>query len=71
VKASLTNYAAASGLLRLCLLYGSTELGCSDEPTGAVVSLPAATAGGKILTARITGDDARTTNGYTFQVELP
>ncbi|WP_224244778.1 hypothetical protein [Hyalangium gracile] len=71
VRASLTNYAAASGLLRLCLLEGATELGCSEEPTGAVVALPAAVVGGKALTVRITGDDARTTNGYTFQVEQP
>jgi hypothetical protein len=68
VRASLTNYSAASGLLRLCLFEGAAELGCSDEPAGAVVALPAGTVGGKTLTARITGDDARTTNGYTFQV---
>ncbi|WP_224362943.1 hypothetical protein [Hyalangium versicolor] len=71
IRASLTNYVAASGLLRLCLLEGATELGCSEEPAGAVVALPAAAVGGKSLTARITGDDARTTNGYTFQVEFP
>jgi len=71
VRASLTNYSAASGLLRLCLFEGTTELGCSEEPAGAMVSLPAEVVGGKTLTARITGDDARTTNGYTFQVELP
>jgi hypothetical protein len=71
VRASLTNYAAASGLLRLCLLDGVTELGCSEDPAGAVVTLPAVSVGGKALTARITGDDARMTNGYTFQVEFP
>jgi hypothetical protein len=71
VKASLRNYVAASGLLRLCLLQGATELGCSEDPSGAVVSLPASSVGGKNLTARITGDTARTTNGYTFQVEFP
>lgn len=71
VRASLTNYSAASGLLRLCLLEGAVERGCSEEPTGAIVSLPEAVVGGKTLTARITGDDARTTNGYTFQVEFP
>jgi hypothetical protein len=38
---------------------------------GATVSLPETVVGGKTLTARITGDDARTTNGYTFQVEFP
>ncbi|MDY7232311.1 hypothetical protein [Hyalangium rubrum] len=71
VRARLTNYTAASGLLRLCLFDGSTELGCSDEPSGAVVSLPEAIVGGRTLTARVVGDDARTTNGYTFQAELP
>lgn len=71
VRASLTNYAASSGLLRLCLLEGGTELGCSEDPAGAVVSLSAEAVGGKALTARITGDDARTTNGYTFQAEFP
>ncbi|HYI01038.1 hypothetical protein [Hyalangium sp.] len=70
-RASLTNYSAASGLLRLCLFDGATELGCSEDPAGAVVSLPASVVGGKLLTARITGDAVRTTNGYTFQVELP
>jgi hypothetical protein len=71
VRATLTNYAAASGLLRLCLFDGTTELGCSDEPTGAVLSFPAGTVGGKSLTARVTGDDARTANGYTFQADFP
>jgi hypothetical protein len=70
-RASLTNYSAASGLLRLCLFDGATELGCSEDPAGAVVSHPASTVGGKLLTARITGDAVHTTNGYTFQVELP
>jgi hypothetical protein len=71
VKASLTNYSAASGLLRLCLFEGTTARGCSEEPAGATVILSAETVGGKNLTARISGDDARTTNGYTFQVEFP
>jgi hypothetical protein len=71
VRATLTNYAAASGLLRLCLFDGPSELGCSDEPTGAVLFVPSGTAGGKSLTARVAGDDARTTNGYTFQAEFP
>jgi hypothetical protein len=71
VTASLTNYSAASGLLRLCLLEGAVERGCSEDSSGATVSLPEAVAGGKTLAARITGDDARTTNSYTFQVEFP
>jgi hypothetical protein len=71
VRATLTNYTAASGLLRLCVFDGAVELGCSDGPTGAVLSFPAGTVGGKSLTARVTGDDARTTNGYTFQAEFP
>ncbi len=68
-RVSLSNYAAASGLLRLCLFSGATELGCSAEATGATVSLPANVAGGQTLTARVTGDDARTQNGYTLQAE--
>jgi hypothetical protein len=71
VRASLTNYSAANGLLRLCLFEGEVERGCSEEPSGAVVSLPEAVVGGKTLTTRITGDDARTANGYTFQAEFP
>jgi hypothetical protein len=71
VRATLTNYSAASGLLRLCVFEGSTEQGCSEDPAGAAVSLPAEAVGGKTLTVRISGDDARTTNGYTFQVEFP
>jgi hypothetical protein len=71
VRATLTNYAAASGLLRLCLFDGTVELGCSDAPTGVVLAFPSGAVGGKSLTARVTGDDARTTNGYTFQAEFP
>lgn len=71
VTASLRNYSASSGLLRLCLLDGAVERGCSEDPQGASVSLPEAAVGGRSLTARITGDEARTTNGYTFQVEFP
>ena len=72
VRVSLSNYVAADGLLRLCLLEGSgsQELGCSIEATGATLSLPAAVAGGRTLTARITGEDALTANGYTLQAEL-
>jgi hypothetical protein len=72
VRVALSGYGAASGLLRLCLFdgEGTTELGCSTEPTGAKVSLPASVAGGRTLTARVTGDDARTMNGYTLQAEL-
>jgi hypothetical protein len=72
VRVALSNYEAASGLLRLCLLGadGTSELGCSAEATGARVSLPTAVAGGRTLTARVTGEDARTVNGYTLQAEL-
>ncbi|MBZ4417999.1 hypothetical protein [Myxococcus sp. RHSTA-1-4] len=72
VRVSLSHYIAANGLLRLCLLGAdaSSELGCSTEPTGAVVSLPASVAGGRALTVRVTGDDARAVNGYTLQGEL-
>jgi hypothetical protein len=72
VRVSLSNYAAAEGLLRLCLLEAEStqELGCSTEASGVKVSLPASIAGGRTLTARITGDDARTANGYTLRAEL-
>ncbi|NTX60521.1 hypothetical protein HUA74_07595 [Myxococcus sp. CA051A] len=71
VKVSLSGYAADRGLLRLCLLgeSGGVELGCSQDAEGAIVSLPAPTVAGQRLTARVLGDDARTTNGYTLQVE--
>lgn len=69
VRVALSDYTATSGLLRLCLLEGNSELGCSTAPTGASVSLPASVAGGRVLTVRITGDDARTMNGYTLQAE--
>lgn len=72
VRVSLSNYEASQGLLRLCLLGGddTTELACSTEAAGAVVSLPPSVAGGHGLTARVSGDDARTMNGYTLQAEL-
>jgi hypothetical protein len=71
MKATLTNSSAARGLLRLCVFEGASELGCSEDPAGAVIELPAAAVGGKALTARVNGDDPRTTNGYTFEVEYP
>ncbi|QSQ22297.1 hypothetical protein JY651_45455 [Pyxidicoccus parkwayensis] len=72
VRVSLSNYVATDGLLRLCLLGGdgTQELGCSTEASGATVSVSGSIAGGRTLTVRITGDDARTTNGYTLQAEL-
>jgi len=71
VKVSLSGYAAERGLLRLCLLgeSGGAELGCSHDAEGATVSLPASAVAGQRLTVRVVGDDARTTNGYTLQVE--
>ncbi|WP_163864281.1 hypothetical protein [Myxococcus eversor] len=71
VKVSLSGYAADRGLLRLCVLgeSGGAELGCSDDVEGATVSLPASAVAGQRLIARVVGDDARTTNGYTLQVE--
>ncbi|WP_164019823.1 hypothetical protein [Pyxidicoccus trucidator] len=72
VRVALSNYVAASGLLRLCLFSGAEAmaLGCSTDATGATLSLPANVAGGQTLTARVTGADARTANGYTLQAEL-
>ncbi|MCP3059141.1 hypothetical protein LXT21_10195 [Myxococcus sp. K38C18041901] len=69
VRVSLSGYAADRGLLRLCVLNGGTGWGCSLATTGAKVELPASMVQGQSLTARVTGDDARTTNGYTLQVE--
>lgn len=72
VRVALSNYTAANGLPRLCLFSGADamELGCSTDAMGAAVSLPANVAGDQTLTARVTGEDARTANGYTLQAEL-
>ena len=72
VRATLTNYSAASGLLRLCLFEGATEQGCSEAPAGAAVR---ASSGGRGRQDPHRSDLGRrcpsTTNGYTFQVEFP
>lgn len=70
-KVSLVNYSSGGGLLRLCLLDGTTELGCSDDATLPFVEAPMATAAGKTLTARVHASDARVQNSYTFKVEYP
>jgi Cys-rich repeat protein len=70
VKVSFSNYNAAGGLLRLCVLDGETVLSCSDEAE-PVVEVPAATAGGKSLYARVVGSTERIANAYTLEVEFP
>jgi hypothetical protein len=67
---SLTNYSQASGVLRLCLFDGATELGCSDDVAPQVVAA-AAQAEGKTLVARVVGGNDRVANSYTLKVELP
>ncbi|MHB8874820.1 MAG: hypothetical protein ACYC8T_14115 [Myxococcaceae bacterium] len=73
VKTQLLNYSSGGGLLRLCLFdaTGATELGCSDDPFLPVVTLGAATAGGKKVLARIGGSTERISNSYTLKVEFP
>lgn len=71
LTASLVNYNSASGLLRLCVFDGSTELGCTDDPDAPVISVPAGTAGGKSLLTRVVGASDRIANSYTLKVEFP
>ncbi len=70
VHLTLANYTAAGGLLRLCLFDGETSLGCSDD-TVPVLNAPAASVGGKTLTARVVGSTERVSNSYTLKVEFP
>jgi hypothetical protein len=72
VSASLVNYDAGRGLLRLCLFRadGVTTLGCSSEVL-PVVSAPAAAVGGQYVLVRVVGDSERVANSYTLKVELP
>jgi hypothetical protein len=56
--------------LRLCLLEGANELGCSDDPAAPAVTASAAQAGGKSLIARVLGSTDRVANSYTLKVEF-
>jgi hypothetical protein len=70
LTASLINYDASKGLLRLCAFDGVTQLGC-DDSTNPVVAIPSATAGNKQLTIRVIGSTDRVANAYTLKVEFP
>jgi hypothetical protein len=70
LTATLANYDSGKGLLRLCVLEGSTELSCDDAAAPRVV-LPAATAGGKALLLKVAGSTERISNGYTVKVAFP
>lgn len=70
LRASLVNYDASKGLLRLCAFDGATQLGC-DDSTAPVVDVPSAQAAGKTLQVRVVGSTDRIANGYTLKVELP
>lgn len=70
-RASLINYDAGRGLLRLCAFAadGVTQLGCSADVL-PVVSLPLTVPGQDVL-VRVLGDSDRIANSYTLKVELP
>jgi hypothetical protein len=70
LHATLINYNAGNGLLRLCVFDGVTQLGCNDDPS-PVVDVAASTAGGKQLTVRVVGSTDRIANAYTLKVEFP
>lgn len=70
LRASLTHYNSAAGLLELCVLEGSTVLGCSDALEDPSVTVPAAAAA-RPLVVRVRGAGERTANAYTLQVEFP
>ena len=69
-RVSLVNYNSGSGLLRLCLFDGMTQLGCSDE-SAPEVSATAMQVASKALNARVVGADTRVANAYTLKVEFP
>lgn len=69
LQVSLTNYDASKGLLELCVFDGTTSLGCSDTVM-PMVSVGAASAGGKNLNVRVKGAGERTANGYTLRVDF-
>ncbi len=69
VKVSLVNYSAAGGLLRICLLEGTTQLSCSDDAQPSVTGAAAAVAGKNVI-ARVVGSTDRVANSYTLKVEF-
>lgn len=70
LSVSLTEYNSASGLLRLCLYDGATELGCSEDPGTPTVTATAAEVGGKAVMMKVTGVNALSANSYTLKVEF-
>jgi hypothetical protein len=72
VNATLTNYAAGAGLLRLCVFQGdgTTMLGCSAELSPVVHVAAAAVTGASVL-VRVVGDTERIANSYTLSLEFP
>src|SRR5690606_15296937 len=72
VRASLINYAAGNGLLRLCLFQGdgSTVISCSAD-LQPVVTTPAAGLSSNQVLVRVVGDTERSANSYTLSLEFP
>ncbi len=72
VRASLINYAAGTGLLRLCLFQsdGTTLLGCSSDVLPVVSASTTALTGTSVL-VRVVGDSDRIANSYTLSLEFP
>jgi hypothetical protein len=70
VRASLINYDAAKGLMRLCLFSadGLTQLACSSELMPVVTAPPNLSASSVLV--RVVGDTERVSNSYTLKVEL-
>lgn len=72
VKASLVNYTAGSGSLRLCVFDedATNQLGCSDE-TLPVVTIPPIALTSNAVLIRVVGDSERIANSYTLSLEYP
>ncbi len=72
VRASLINYTAGSGLLRLCLFQadGVTLLGCSADLVPSVTVPTSALTSSSVL-VRVVGDTGRIANSYTLSLEFP
>lgn len=71
-RATLLNYAAGTGLLRLCLFQsdGATLIACSADAM-PVVSVAAADLTGSSVLVRVLGDSDRIANSYTLSLEFP
>jgi hypothetical protein len=70
VKASLVNYTAGAGLLRLCVFQadGVTSLGCSNDAAPSV-TVPATSLTSSQVLVRVVGDTERVANAYTLSLE--